>query len=171
MGVETPSHLKSSLMEVVGSDSEGGYVFSERVNSDLSVESRGELSLCLLLFLFVVGSWSCVLCLYGSNHIPPLNPSKYLQNNQLIPPDLARVIRVSSIHDSIPVSTLRDLVSTTPLSTSEGGDWNSQNWVGDALARLVAAGYLDGRDRDRGLDEMVDVVVEAGDEERRFRIE
>lgn len=44
-------------------------------------------------------------------------------------------------------------------------DWNSQNWVGDALGRLVTAGYLDTKDRDRALDEMVDVVLEAKDEE------
>lgn len=74
------------------------------------------------------------------------------------------MIHISPIQDSVPVSTLRDIVSGTPILNSEGGDWNSQNWVGDALGRLVAAGYLDGKDRDRGLDEMVDVALEAGDE-------
>ena len=43
-------------------------------------------------------------------------------------------------------------------------DWNSQNWVGDALARLVMAGYLDEEAERKGLDEMVDAVLEASDE-------
>lgn len=37
--------------------------------------------------------------------------------------------------------------------------------MGDALGRLVRAGYLGAGDRDRALDEMVDVVLEARDEE------
>lgn len=79
--------------------------------------------------------------------------------------ELARVIRIASIPDSIPGDMLRQTISETHINKNESGDWNSQNWVGDALGRLVAAGYLDAKDRDRGLDEMVDVVVEAGDEE------
>ena len=55
-------------------------------------------------------------------------------------------------------------MSKTPIPVGEA-DWNSQNWVGDALDRLVAAGHLDRKTRDRGLDEMVDVIMEAGDEE------
>lgn len=79
--------------------------------------------------------------------------------------DLARVIRIASIPDSIPGDILRQTISETPIDKWKSGDWNSQNWVGDALGRLVDAGYLDAKDRDRGLDEMVDAVVEAGDEE------
>lgn len=110
------------------------------------------------------GSWFFVYtCIY-------IRPTLYHRlpilekQNRLTHPDLARVIHISPIQDSVPVSTLRDIVSGTPILNSEGGDWNSQNWVGDALGRLVAAGYLDGKDRDRGLDEMVDVALEAGDE-------
>lgn len=83
--------------------------------------------------------------------------------------DLARVIRVSSIPDSASGDIIRKTVSETPINTSESGDWNSQNWAGDALGRLVAAGLLDAKDRDRALDEMVDVVVEAGDEEIEYK--
>lgn len=57
------------------------------------------------------------------------------------------------------------MVSETPMEPVDGGDWNGQNWVGDALSRLVEAGYVDPADRDRGLDEMVDVAMEAGDEQ------
>ncbi|CAI7593427.1 unnamed protein product [Penicillium pancosmium] len=79
---------------------------------------------------------------------------------------LARVIPVSSIKTA-PPPALRLITSETPIPVdiAEEMDWNSQNWVGDALGRLVTAGYLDTKDRDRALDEMVDVVLEAKDEE------
>ncbi|KAJ5692387.1 hypothetical protein N7462_001810 [Penicillium macrosclerotiorum] len=77
---------------------------------------------------------------------------------------LAQAIRVSSIPDTVPVPALRATASGTPIPEATG-DWNSQNWVGDVLERFVNAGYLDGEARDRGLDEMVDVVMEAKDEE------
>ncbi|KAJ5768317.1 hypothetical protein N7533_000900 [Penicillium manginii] len=80
--------------------------------------------------------------------------------------NLARVIRVSSIQNA-PPPALRLITSETPIPIDipEEMDWNSQNWVGDALGRLVRAGYLGAGDRDRALDEMVDVVLEARDEE------
>lgn len=62
------------------------------------------------------------------------------------------------------MSSLRATISNTPVADQEG-DWNSQNWVGDALGRLVTAGYLGAADKDRGLDDMVDVILEAKDEE------
>ncbi|KAJ5153277.1 uncharacterized protein N7482_009755 [Penicillium canariense] len=76
---------------------------------------------------------------------------------------LARAIFVSCIPDTVPVSSLRATVSGTPIADGEG-DWNSQNWVGDALGRLVTAGYLEGEARDQGLEEMVNAVLEATDE-------
>lgn len=76
------------------------------------------------------------------------------------------MIPVSTIPTSIPISHLRSTVSETPVRDGEGDtDWNSQNWVGDALGRLVGAGYLDSEARDRGLDAMVDAIMEAEDEE------
>lgn len=80
--------------------------------------------------------------------------------------ELARVIPVSSITNA-PSSALRLIISDTPirLGASEGSDWNSQNWVGEALDRLVVAGYLDAGAKDKALDKMVDAVLEAGDEE------
>ncbi|KAJ5377443.1 uncharacterized protein N7496_004852 [Penicillium cataractarum] len=76
---------------------------------------------------------------------------------------LAKSVYVASIPDSVPVSSLRATISGTPVA--DQGDWNSQNWVGDALGRLVTAGYMDAEDKDRGLDDMVDVILEAKDEE------
>jgi hypothetical protein len=37
--------------------------------------------------------------------------------------------------------------------------------VGDALGRLVLAGYLSGYARDLGIERMIEVITEAGDEE------
>lgn len=80
--------------------------------------------------------------------------------------DLARVIPVSTLPSSIPISALRSTISETLIQYGDGDtDWNGQNWVGDALGRLVGAGYLDSEARDRGLDAMVDVIMEAKDEE------
>ncbi|KAJ5998878.1 hypothetical protein N7451_006688, partial [Penicillium sp. IBT 35674x] len=80
--------------------------------------------------------------------------------------DLARVIPVSTLSSSIPISALRSTVSETLMRDGDGDtDWNGQNWVGDALGRLVGAGYLDSEARDCGLDAMVDVIMEAEDEE------
>jgi hypothetical protein len=70
-----------------------------------------------------------------------------------------------------PISRIRDLISKTPIrSNGDAGndgeeDWNSQNWVGDALGRLVLAGYLSGHARDLGIERMIEVIMEAGDEE------
>ncbi|KAJ5769136.1 hypothetical protein N7520_003695 [Penicillium odoratum] len=80
--------------------------------------------------------------------------------------DLARVVPIATLSDNIPISQLRATVSETPIRDRDGDrDWNSQNWVGEALGRLVTAGYLDAGVMDRGLDAMVDAVMEAEDEE------
>ena len=41
---------------------------------------------------------------------------------------------------------------------------SSQNLVGDTLRRLVTTGYLDAAGKGRGLDDMVNVILEAKDE-------
>ncbi|EPS26906.1 hypothetical protein PDE_01846 [Penicillium oxalicum 114-2] len=77
---------------------------------------------------------------------------------------LARAALVAYIPDTVSVSSLRAVISGTPVAGQEM-DWNSQNWVGDALERLVTAGYLTPEQKDKGLDGMVDIILEATDEE------
>ena len=77
---------------------------------------------------------------------------------------MARTIPIATLAPSTP-STVRKILSSIPILEKKGDeDWNSQNWVWDALEGLVEAGCLDARAKDRGLEEMVDVVMEAGDE-------
>lgn len=77
---------------------------------------------------------------------------------------MARTIPIATLAPSTP-TTVRRILSRTPILEKKGDeDWNSQNWVWDALEGLVEAGYLDVGAKDRGLEEMVDVVLEAGDE-------
>lgn len=77
---------------------------------------------------------------------------------------LAKAALVAYIPDTVSVSSLRAVISGTPVAGQEM-DWNSQNWVGDALERLVTAGYLTPEQKDKGLDGMVDIILEATDEE------
>ncbi|KAJ5613756.1 hypothetical protein N7528_007410 [Penicillium herquei] len=80
--------------------------------------------------------------------------------------NLARIIPVSKIPSSIPSSSIRDTISQTTILNGDGDrDWNSQNWVGDALGRMVKAGYLNEEETEKGIDEMVDAILEAKDEE------
>jgi hypothetical protein len=68
---------------------------------------------------------------------------------------------------SVPVSVLRETVASVPIPEKGewGDDWNSQDWVSDVLGRFVEIGILDVEMRDRAVDEMVNAVLEAGDEE------
>ncbi|KAJ5668242.1 uncharacterized protein N7477_006812 [Penicillium maclennaniae] len=113
--------------------SPGFLSFSERVNIELPVSSTVRGALCEML-------------------------EKQLMDFG----DIARVVRVCSLSDTVAVSSIRRTVAETPIMND--ADWNSQNWVGDALARLVEAGYLDEEAERKGLDEMVDAVMEASDE-------
>lgn len=129
------AEIKSSVAEVVGTT--GFYSYSERVN------------------------WE----------IPVLSTSKHQTHPwievraQLTETDLARTVPVSTISESIPASALREIISQTPIPNTEMDDWNSQDWVSDALGRLVEIGCLDESARDTALDGMVNAVLEAGDEE------
>jgi hypothetical protein len=82
--------------------------------------------------------------------------------------ELARIIPLPLLPQkaTIPeIPKLRATVASTPIPAGGERDWNCQNWVGDVLARLVTAGYLDSAGRNRGLDGMVDAILEAKDEE------
>lgn len=126
------------------------FYFSDFFNSDLPVDSSNKSFLfCFPLGIIYVVSpgrfrkeaeeifaWMC--------------GAKYMLTKTR---SLARVARSSSLRDEIPIF-VRSTVSETSIQDGEG-DWSSQNWVGDAFARLVGT----------GVDETVDVVLEAGDEE------
>lgn len=50
-------------------------------------------------------------------------------------------------------------------SNNEDAGWNCQNWVGEALMFLVNANVLGKRDRSEALDKMVDLLLEAADDQ------
>lgn len=50
---------------------------------------------------------------------------------------------------------------------NEADDWNCQSWVGDAMERMLKAGWITNRIYHNGLDQMADVILEAKDEHMR----
>lgn len=73
------------------------------------------------------------------------------------------MIPVATIHSRIDI---RPTIAKTYIPNGDAEvDWNSQNWVGDALERLVVANLLDEKDKERAVDEMVDAAMEAEDED------
>lgn len=78
---------------------------------------------------------------------------------------LARVVPVTEIPSSIGEEFICEAVELTPIRNGrEDLDWNSQNWVGHALARMVDRGWMSGEQRGTALDKMADACLEAGDE-------
>lgn len=74
-------------------------------------------------------------------------------------------IHVVDIPDSTSPLSIRSVISTTPVKNSpEDRPWNCQNWVADALSRLVLYGYITKSERENAIDEMVTVCLEAKDE-------
>ncbi|KAJ5288844.1 hypothetical protein N7478_001874 [Penicillium angulare] len=77
--------------------------------------------------------------------------------------NIAHVIPVATIDSS--GLDMREIISKTRISNGDAEtDWNSQNWVGDVLDRLVSAGLLDVEKKERGVDDMIEAVLEAADE-------
>lgn len=77
---------------------------------------------------------------------------------------LAKAIAVAELPDTISAASVSTVVSNTPVKNARhDADWNFQNWVSDALARLVGHGYLDAPQRDDAIDKMVDALLEAKD--------
>lgn len=71
----------------------------------------------------------------------------------------------------IPVAELQDWITEVSLKgvvqePQKNGEmyWNCQNWVGDALARMVSSGYLTAAQRASAIDLMTDACLEAQDE-------
>ena len=78
---------------------------------------------------------------------------------------LTHKLPVAEIQDSISELSIRDVVSKTPINNDpEEADWNCQNWVGDALARMVNNGYFNAFQRASAIDQMTDACLEAEDE-------
>lgn len=78
---------------------------------------------------------------------------------------LAKLIPVATIPDTVSRASITTAIYLTPMRNGrDDGDWNCQNWVGDALARLVANGYISVAQRDAAIDEMIEVCLEAKDE-------
>lgn len=80
--------------------------------------------------------------------------------------EIARVIALPVIEDSISVSAVRTAIVCTPINNSglDWMDWNCQNWVGDVLGRMVKRGMITEADREEGIERMVEGVLEAKDE-------
>ncbi|KAJ9200414.1 hypothetical protein DTO166G4_8630 [Paecilomyces variotii] len=75
---------------------------------------------------------------------------------------------VADIPEAIGPALIKLIILMTPVKNKpEDMPWNCQNWVADALSRLMTYGYLTEAERERGIDEMVTACFEAEDEENR----
>ncbi|OQD68447.1 hypothetical protein PENDEC_c035G03162 [Penicillium decumbens] len=78
---------------------------------------------------------------------------------------LARKIPVAELQDSISEVSIRGVISRTLVKNArDDADWNCQNWVGDALVRMVTNGHLNASQRDSAIGAMTDVLLDAKDE-------
>ncbi|KAJ5924708.1 hypothetical protein N7466_008895 [Penicillium verhagenii] len=78
---------------------------------------------------------------------------------------LVASVPVATPPDSITKSMIQNACKRTPIwNDPQHPDWNCQNWVGDALARLVAIGCVTNEERSAAVAQMVDVCLEAEDE-------
>ncbi|OJJ08927.1 hypothetical protein ASPVEDRAFT_180655 [Aspergillus versicolor CBS 583.65] len=78
---------------------------------------------------------------------------------------LAKVIPVTEIPTDIGEESISQTVARTPIRNGRLDlDWNCQNWVGDALARLVERGWISADQRGVAIDKMADACLEAGDD-------
>lgn len=79
---------------------------------------------------------------------------------------LVGLVAVSSAPNGIQRSMIRNACLRTPVRNDrEHRDWNCQNWVGEALTELVETGCLTEGERSVALDRMMDVCLEATDED------
>ncbi|KAJ5648025.1 hypothetical protein N7490_004397 [Penicillium lividum] len=74
-------------------------------------------------------------------------------------------IPVCSPPDSITKRMIQETCIRVPVwNDPRHSDWNCQNWVGEALAGLVAIGCVTQEERLNAVAQMVDVCLEAEDE-------
>jgi hypothetical protein len=116
-----------------------------------------------LFFEFPNGS-TCVMHVEGAPGIfefKPLDNYKPEQSRKI-----ANRFLVAELQDSISEVSIRGVVSRTPVKNSPAdADWNCQNWVADALTRMVNNGYLSASQRASAIDQMTDACLEAKDEQ------
>jgi hypothetical protein len=64
------------------------------------------------------------------------------------------------------IPALTNIARQAPVNNADAG-WNCQNWIGDALTFLVNANVVGASDRSvaLGLDKMVDILLEAVDDQ------
>ncbi|KAL4966390.1 uncharacterized protein BDV14DRAFT_198848 [Aspergillus stella-maris] len=78
---------------------------------------------------------------------------------------LAKVVPVTEIATDIGKDSIVETVTRTPIRNGRLDlDWNCQNWVGDSLRRLVERGWIEDEVREKAIDRMADVCLEAGDD-------
>ncbi|OQE17624.1 hypothetical protein PENSTE_c020G09916 [Penicillium steckii] len=78
---------------------------------------------------------------------------------------LTNKLIVAVLQDHISEEAIRGVVSRTPVkNTRQDMDWNCQNWVGDALARMVNSGHLNAAQKASAIDRMTDACLDAVDE-------
>jgi hypothetical protein len=75
-------------------------------------------------------------------------------------------VEVGKLLVQVSKAQLVDFVSQTPVNNTVD-DWNCQNWVGDAMERMLNAGWITNRIYHNGLDTMADIVTDAKDEHLR----
>ncbi|KAJ5343192.1 hypothetical protein MYU51_002481 [Penicillium brevicompactum] len=115
-----------------------------------------------LFFEFPSGS-TCAMHIEGGPGFFEFQPMDNYQPDQSR--RLAERVMVAELHDSISEISIKGVVSRTPVKNGRGDvDWNCQNWVGDALTRMVNNGLLNASQRASAIDKMTDACLEAGDE-------
>ncbi|KAK2806269.1 hypothetical protein FQN51_007310 [Onygenales sp. PD_10] len=80
--------------------------------------------------------------------------------NPLTSNSLAGAAQVGVINKHVDV--VMAIVQHTPVR-NDLDEWNCQNWVGDALQRLVGFGWITAEQRMDGIDGMADLLAQAPD--------
>ncbi|OBT85195.1 hypothetical protein VE02_05687 [Pseudogymnoascus sp. 03VT05] len=75
-----------------------------------------------------------------------------------------RIIFVMTMRTAVDDMTIRNTLRQTPVNNKERS-WNCQTWIGDGLKRLQDAKLLREANTVSAADQMVDVLLEAPDEE------
>lgn len=74
---------------------------------------------------------------------------------------LADLSSVSTPSDTITEWMIHNACANTPIQKDLGNDWNSQNWVAEALSNLVAIGCMSEEQRLNAVNRTIDVCLKA----------